>query len=166
MANKPQSNIDVSSLIIWSTSGIPSDSQEKAHNYFIILHFFKKIHSRNIIAESCKSMECLSAAWPIGSEGHFYDSHVHKVGGSTPTQASLLRPWTRCFTTIITAWWNLASSKLKTSETQKQNSTGTLRNKDNSNLRESRFVLGIAPLSLSRGRRIHMKKSHQRKSNV
>ena len=50
---------------------IPSDLQEKVHNYFIILHLFKEIHSRNIIAESCKSVECLSAAWPSGSEGRF-----------------------------------------------------------------------------------------------
>ena len=35
------------------TSRIPLDLQEKAHNYFIILHLFKEIHSRNIIAESC-----------------------------------------------------------------------------------------------------------------
>ena len=29
-------------------------------------------------------MECLLAAWPSGSEGRFYDGHVHKVGGSLP----------------------------------------------------------------------------------
>ena len=75
--------------MLWSTSGIPSDSQEKAHNYIIFLHLFKEIHSRNIIAASCKSMECQSAAWPSGSEGRFYDGRVHKVGGSTPIQASL-----------------------------------------------------------------------------
>ena len=68
---------------------IPSDSQEKVHNYFIFSHLFKEIHSRNIIAESCKSVECLSAAWPSGSEGRFYDVHVRKVDGSTPTQAWL-----------------------------------------------------------------------------
>ena len=26
--------------------------------------------------------------WPSSLEGHFYDNHVRKVGGSTPTQAS------------------------------------------------------------------------------
>ena len=142
---------------------MPSDSQEKAHNYFIILHFFKEIHSRNIIAKSCKSMECLSAARPSGSEGHFYDGHVHKVGGSTPTQISLLRPWTRRFTAIISAWWNQASSKLKKSEAKLNRNT----RKQTQLLSESRFVLRIAPPSLSRGKRIQMKKkSHQRKSNV
>ena len=39
---------------------IPSDSREKVHNYFIFSHLFKEIHSRNIIAESCKSVKCLS----------------------------------------------------------------------------------------------------------
>ena len=57
-----KNEIDISSLIIRSTSRIPSDSQEKVHNYFIFLHLFKEIHSKNIIAESCKSVECLSAA--------------------------------------------------------------------------------------------------------
>ena len=59
---------------------------------------------------------CCSAAWPSGSEGRFYDGHDRKVGGSTPTQASLLRLWIRRFNTIISAWWNLTSSKLKKSE--------------------------------------------------
>ena len=55
-------------------------------------------------------MQCAyneSAAWPSGSERRFYDGPGRKVDGSTPTQASLLRPWIRCFTTIISAWWNL-----------------------------------------------------------
>ena len=37
-------------------------------------------------------MECLSAVWPSGSERRFYDGHVRKIDGSTPTQASLLGP--------------------------------------------------------------------------
>ena len=107
-------------------------------------------------------MECLSAAWPSDSEGRFYDGHVYKVGGSTPTQAWLLRPWTRCFTAIISVWWNLTSSKLKKSEAKLNRNT----RKQRQLLSESKFVLRIAPLSLSRDRRIQMKKSHQRKSNV
>ena len=155
-----KNEIDISSLIIWSTSRVPPDSQQKVHNCFIILHLFKEIHSRNIIAESCKSVECLSAAWTSGSEGRFYDGHVHKVGGSTPTQASLLRPLTRCFTTIISAWCNLASSKLNKSEAKLNRNTW----KQGQLLGESRYVLRIAPLPLFRDRRIHMKKkSHQRK---
>ena len=47
-----KNEIDIS-LLIRSPSRIPSDSQEKVHNYFIFLHLFKEIHSRNIIAESC-----------------------------------------------------------------------------------------------------------------
>ena len=45
--------------------------------------------------------------------GSFLYGHDRKVGGSTPTQVSLLRRWIRHFTTIISAWWNLTSSKLK-----------------------------------------------------
>ena len=89
--------------------------------------------------------------------GSFY---VCKVDGSTPTQACLLRPWTRCFTTIISAWWNLTSSKVKKSEAKFKRKTRKYRQL----LSESRFVLRIAPPSLSRDRRIKMKKkSHQRK---
>ena len=40
------------------------------------------------------------------------DDDDRKVDGSTPTLASLLRPWIRRFTIIISAWWKLASSKL------------------------------------------------------
>ena len=65
----------------------------------------------------------LSAAWRSGSERRFYDDHDRKVNGSTPNLVSLLRPWIRRFTMIISAWWSLASSKLKKSE---ENSTGKL----------------------------------------
>ena len=50
------------------------------------------------------------AAWPSDSERRFYNGHDRKVDGSTLTLASLLRPWIRCFTTIMCAWWNLTSS--------------------------------------------------------
>ena len=53
-----------------------------------------------------------SAAWRSGSERRFYDDHDRKVDGSPPNLDSLLRPWIRCFTMIISAWWSLASSKL------------------------------------------------------
>ena len=107
-------------------------------------------------------MECLSAAWPSSSEGRFYDGHVRKVDGSTPTHAWLLRLWTRCFTTIISAWWILTSSKLKKSEAKFKRKT----RKYSQLLSEARFVLSITPPSLSRDRRIKRKKSHQRKLNV
>ena len=57
-----------------------------------------------------------TAAWRIGLERRFYDDHDRKVNGSPLNVVSLLRPWIRCFTMIISAWWNLASSKLKKSE--------------------------------------------------
>ena len=73
--------------------------------------------------------DIMSAAWRSGSERRFYDDHDRKVDGSPPNLVSLLRPWIRCLTMIISAWWNLASSKLKKSE---ENSSGKLGNKGNS----------------------------------
>ena len=52
-------------------------------------------------------------AWCSGLERYFCDGHDCKVDGSTLTRASFLRSWMRCFTIIIRAWCNLASSKLK-----------------------------------------------------
>ena len=97
------------------------------------------------------------AAGPSGSERRFYDGHDRKIDGSTPTHASLLRPWISCFTTIISAWWNLTSSKLKKFEAKFKRKT----RKQRQLLSESEFVLCIAPPSLSRFRRIKMKKSDQ-----
>ena len=45
-----------------------------------------------------------NATWRSGLERHFYDDHDRKVDGSTPNLVSLLRPWIRCFTLIISAW--------------------------------------------------------------
>ena len=39
-----------------------------------------------------------------GAERRFCDGRDRKFDGSTPTQASLLRPWIRCFAKIIPAW--------------------------------------------------------------
>ena len=50
-------------------------------------------------------LQASSAAWPSGSERRFYNSRDRKVDGSTPTQASFLRPWIKWFTTIISAWF-------------------------------------------------------------
>ena len=46
----------------------------------------------------------LSAAWHSGSERRFYGDHDRKVNGSTFNLVSLLRPWIKCFTMIISAW--------------------------------------------------------------
>ena len=70
----------------------------------------------------------ISTAWRSGLERRFHDDHDRKVNGSTPNLVSLLRPWIRCFTMIISAWWNPASSELKS----KENSTGKLENKGDS----------------------------------
>ena len=67
------------------------------------------------------------AAWPSVSERRFYDGHDRKVDGSTLALTSL-RPWIRFFTIIISAWWNLTSSKLNKSEAKKTQ----LENKGNS----------------------------------
>ena len=88
-------------------------------------------------------------------ERRFYDGHDRNVDGSTLTHASLLRPWIRRFTTIISAWWNLTSSKLKESEAKFKRKPW----KQWQLLSESGFVLCVmAPWSLSRDRRIKMKK--------
>ena len=44
------------------------------------------------------------ATWRSDLERRFYDDHNRKVEGSTPNLVSLLRPWIRCFTLIISAW--------------------------------------------------------------
>ena len=66
----------------------------------------------------------MSSAWPCGSERRFYDGHDRKVDGLSPTQASLLRPWIRCSPAIISAWWNLTSSKSKKSDAKLNQKTG------------------------------------------
>ena len=71
----------------------------------------------------------LSAAWRSGSERRFYDDHNLKVHGSITNLVSLLGPWIRCFTMIISVWWNSASSKLKKSD---ENLSKKLVNKGNS----------------------------------
>ena len=45
-----------------------------------------------------------NATWRSGLERHFYVDHDRKVDGSTPNLVSLLCPWIRCFTLIISAW--------------------------------------------------------------
>ena len=93
----------------------------------------------------------------------FYDDVDRKVKGSTPNLVSLLRPWMRCFTMIISASWNPPSSKLKKSEAKFNRKTREQRQL----LSESGFVLSIAPSPLSRDRRIKMKKSiNQQKSST
>ena len=84
------------------------------------------------------------AMWRSGLERHFYN-HDRKVDGSTPNLVSLLRPWIRCFTLIISAWWNLASGKLKKSEAKFNRKTG----KQRQLLSESGFVLSSASFAFS-----------------
>ena len=100
------------------------------------------------------SVEIVSTAWRSGLWCCFHDAHDCDVSGSTPTQAKLLRPWIRCFTKIISAWWNVANSKLKQvklhRKTWKQNTTP-----------KQVWIrrMYIAPPSLSCDKRIEMKKS-------
>ena len=70
-----------------------------------------------------ESMKSISPAWPSDLERRFYDGHDRKVNGSTPNQASLMLPWIKCFTVIISAWWNLTISKLKKSEAKLKRKT-------------------------------------------
>ena len=65
----------------------------------------KKVNEHMInIDRWFRKNKLLSAAWPSGSERRFYDGHDRNVNGSTLNLVSLLRPWIRCFTTIISAW--------------------------------------------------------------
>ena len=97
----------------------------------------------------------MSAARRSGSERRFYDDHDRNVNGSTPNLVSLLRPWIRCFTMIISVWWNLESSKLKKSEAKFKRKI----RKQRQLLSEFEFVISIAHPPLSRDRTIKMKKS-------
>ena len=82
----------------------------------------KKILKLEGSDQGCQ-LRIFSAAWRSGLERRFYDDYDREVIGSTPNLVSLLRPWIRCFTMIISAWCNLTSSKLKKSE---KNLTGKL----------------------------------------
>ena len=97
---------------------------------------------------------CDNATWRSGLEHCFYDNHDRKVDGSTPNLLLLLRPWIRCFTLIISAWWNLASDKLSKSEAKFNRKT----RKQRQLLSKSGFVLS-RPSSLSRDKRMKMKKA-------
>ena len=48
-------------------------------------------------------LECGAEVWSVTQSARFYD-HDRKVNGLTPNLVSLLRPRTRCFTIIISAW--------------------------------------------------------------
>ena len=121
-----------------------------------ILTDFNKLANSSYTCEHSIHHTSMSAAWRSGSERRFYDDHDRKVDGSPPNLVSLLRPWIRCFTMIISAWWNLASSKSKKKVRRKFKRKTW---KQRQLLSESGFVLRIAPPSLSRDRRIKMKKS-------
>ena len=95
----------------------------------LIQHCFKSLVSGNLHSGTFSVVLTDLYSWRSGSERRFYDDHDRKVDGSPPNLVSLLCPWIRYFTMIISAWWNLASSKLKKSE---ENSSGKLGNKDNS----------------------------------
>ena len=79
-------------------------------------------------------------AWPSGLERRFYEGHDRKVDGSSPTLASLLRPWIRWFTTTISARWNLTGRKLKKLEAKFMRKT----RKQGQLLSESGFVQCMA----------------------
>ena len=88
-------------------------------------------------------------------EHRFYDDHDRKVVRSTLTQASLLRPWIRCFMMIISAWWFLNKQQIKKARSTVQ--------AENSETMATPKRVWIRPmynaLSLSRDRKINMKKS-------
>ena len=58
----------------------------------------------------------MSAAWPRGERRRFYDDSDRVIMSSTRTLVTLLRPWIRRFTMIISAWWLRTSSKFSGQE--------------------------------------------------
>ena len=77
------------------------------------------------------------------------------IVGSTGTLVSLLRPWIRRFTMIISAWWLRTSSKFMWEEVK-----GQPENLENGQLLSGcGFIQRIAPPSLSRERRIKIHQS-------
>ena len=59
-----------------------------------------------VVISNIAAAACLIAWRYRGSSGlerRFYHGRGRKIDGSTPTQASLLRPRIRCFTLIILA---------------------------------------------------------------
>ena len=86
-----------------------------------------------------------NATWRSGLERRFYDDRDGKVEGSTPNLVSLLHPWIRCFTLIISAWWNLANGKSNKLEAKLNRKT----RKQRQLLSESGFVLSSASFAFS-----------------
>ena len=71
-------------------------------------HFYTKnaqndINFRILLSDLSDHFPIITAVWRSGSERRFYDDHDRKVDGSPPNLVSLLRPWIRCFTIIISA---------------------------------------------------------------
>ena len=92
----------------------------------------------------------LSAAWRSGLERRFYDGHDRKVNGSTPNPASLDKMLYDDYLCLV------ESGKQQIKEVERKSNRKTWKRQL---LSESGFVLRIAPPSLSRDRRIKMKKS-------
>ena len=107
------------------------------------------------ISEKFYWLQASPAAWPSGSERSFYDSRDRKIDGSTATQASFLRPWIRCYRTIISALVESNEQQIKEVGSKTQAET----RKQRQLLSESGFVLRVAPPSLFCDRRIEMNKS-------
>ena len=82
--------------------------------------------------------QCLSVAWPSGLEDRFYDGHHRKIDGSTPSQASLLRPWIHNY--ICSVKSNKQQIEMK------QNSSGKLTEQE---LSETGFILRVEPIAFS-----------------
>ena len=55
-----------------------------------------------------------------------HNDHDRKVNDSAPNVVSLLRPWIRCFTVFISAWWNLESSERSQKKFQPENLEASL----------------------------------------
>ena len=108
------------------------------------------------ISVQCRTLFCavliISYVWPNGLRRRFYDDSDRRIMSSTRTLVTLLRPWIRRFTIIISAWWLRTSSKFRWEEVK--TSTGKLGKW--STPKRVRIRPKYSAPSLSRDRRIKM----------
>ena len=122
---------------------------------FFTLLINNDTHIRNVHVVKIMDQINKSAAWPNGQRRRFYDDSDRRIMSSTRTLVTLLRPWIRRFTIIISAWWLRTSSKFTWEEVK--TSTGKLGKW--STPKRVRIRPKYSVPSLSRDKRIKMHQS-------
>ena len=98
-----------SAILLWVVAFLCT---KQDFNVTLQLDFYDLISTSKNVKTTPKPEKGFVGSVAEWFEASFCGGHDRMVNGSTPTQALLLRPWMRCFT-IISARWNLTSSKLK-----------------------------------------------------